>query len=158
MSDERADRRRGVLERSLENLTIGVLESVRQREHNLKDTQTGEWEQQVHVPIAGHAIATWGYVDSPVQFEMPMVGSPSQRMSSFDRPHFTYGVELTNSQSLVVFNVHVVKWTVNEFGWVVGATVRFAVSAPLASTPYAAIAHLSFQGYGGLAEGSEFNA
>lgn len=155
---DRSDRRHEVLARSLEDITIGVATSLRQREHNLKDTHTGEWEQQIHLPISGNAIAAWGYGDFPVQFEMPMLAARSQRMSDFDKPHFTHGVEMTNSQNLVLFAVHVLAWTINDSGWTVGAMIRIGVSAPLGNTPYAANVHLSFQGYGGLAEGDEFSA
>lgn len=150
---------RGQLERSLAALTIGVHQGARQRRRDLYDTRIGEYEQQVHVPLSGEATADWGYADQAVAWEMPFLYAPLQRRVPFPTPHFTYGIEMTSGQSaLVLIAAHVIDWTVTDQQWYVGATVRFAACAPLATDPqpYAAIAHLSFEGYATSAEIDEF--
>jgi hypothetical protein len=148
-----------VLARSLANMTIGVAQSIKGRHASLRDTYTGEWHQQVHVSFAGVATSVWGYIDAPVVFDIPLMDAQSQRLVPFLTPHFTYGIEFTQTGGdLTVVHAQVVAWTVNEFGWTCGATVRFAVQAPLteATVNYAAIAHLNFQGYGCIPEQDEF--
>jgi hypothetical protein len=152
----------GQLERSLAALTIGVHQAAEQRRRTLADTITGEYEQQVHVPLAGEAAAGWAFVDSAVRWEMPFLYAPLQRRVPFPAPHFGYGIEHVSGQSaLVVIHAAVAGWTITDEQWYVGATVRFAVHAPAADpaspgTPYAAVAHLSFQGYATMAETDEF--
>jgi hypothetical protein len=158
----RADRK-GLLAASLSNLTIGVAESIKGRKASLRDTFTGEWEQQVHVPLTGVAQNTWGYADAKVVFDIPLMDAQSQRMVPFTTPHFTHGIELKQTgPTLLLINAHVLKWTVNEYGWTCGATIRFSVQAPLLTgtntSAYSAIAHLSFQGYGCIPEEDEFSS
>lgn len=151
----------GQLERSLAALTIGIHQGVVARGRALADTRTGEYEQQVHVPLSGIANNGWGFVDMPVQWELPFLYAPLQRRVPFPTPHFTYGIEMTAGQGeLVVIHAHVTAWTITESQWYVGANVRFAASAPnaIAPSPYLAIGHLSFEGYATLSEGDEFAA
>src|ERR1700752_927726 len=151
--------KRGVLERSLANMRIGVAASIKGRASRLRDTYQGEYENQVHVPMSGNAPTTWGFGDKTVIFNMPMFGARTQRMVPFEQPHFTYGIEFEQSGgTLVVIHAAVMGWTINESGWYTGATVRFGVIAPIAGATYKAIAHLSFQGYGCIPEQQEFDA
>jgi hypothetical protein len=148
-------RPRGQLERSLAALTIGVQNGVSERRKALSDTFTGEYEQQVHVPLSGQASATWGFTDQPVNWELAFLYAPLQRRVPFGTPHFTYGIEITGGQGdLVLIHAHVIGWTITEQRWYVGATVRFAACAPNATDtiPYSAIAHLSFEGFAAVAE------
>lgn len=155
-------RARGQLDRSLAALTIGMHMSARDRHRALMDTKTGEYEQQVHVPLSGVAAAGWGFTDRSINWELPFLYAPLQRRAPWDKPHFTHGIEFVRPPSdLVVITAHVVRWTVSEEGWVCGATARFGVSAPNATAAgvgYSAIAHLSFQGFASSVEGEEFQA
>jgi hypothetical protein len=149
----------GQLERSLAALTIGIQHGTAQRKRALKDTVTGEYEQQVHVPLDGSANTGWAFTDAAVQWEMPFLYAPLQRRVPFPAPHFTYGIEMTAGKGeLVVIHAHLVGWTITDAQWYVGATVRFAVCAPnaLAASPFSAVGHLSFEGYATMAETDEF--
>lgn len=148
----------GQLERALADLTIGVQHGKERRQVALSDTYTGEWEQQVQVALSGVATASWGFTDAQVAWELPFMYAPLQRMVPFETPHFTPGIEINQASDLLIVHAHVTNWKVNEYGWVVGASVRFAVYAPNASGPmnYQATAHLRFQGYAGAAEGDDF--
>jgi hypothetical protein len=154
-------RPRGQLERALASLTVGVAQGEQERRRALYDTATGEYEQQVQVPLSGTAAAAWAYTDQPVNWEMPFLYAPLQRRVPFQTPHFTYGIEHTvGTNELVVIHAMVTVWTISPQGWCVGATIRFAVAAPALdptlTTPYAAVAHLRFQGYATMAEGDDF--
>jgi hypothetical protein len=151
---------RGGLARSLAALSIAPEVERADRASALSDTATGEYEQQVHVPLSGVAAPTPAFIDAPVAWELPFLYAPLQRRVPFPTPHFTCGIEHTaGTGQLVLIHAHVIAWTVTESQWYVGATVRFDVSAPLAiaNSPYAAIAHLSFSGFGTLAEAEEFS-
>ena len=149
----------GQLERSLAALTIGVHQGAAQRVKALSDTVTGPYKQVVHVQLTGSATATWGFLDRDVQWELPFLYAPLQWRVPFRTPHFEPGIEMTAGQGeLMVIHAHVIGWTVTESQWYVGATIRFAVAAPNAATPtpFAAIAHLGFIGWGTMAETDEF--
>lgn len=151
----------GQLERSLAALTIGVHQGTQQRRKALADTYAGDYEQQVHVPLSGTAALAWSFSDHDVQWEMPFLYAPVQHRVTFPTPHFNPGIELTGPRGdLVVIHAHVLGWTVTESQWFVGATIRFAVSAPAvlstATVPFSAVAHLSFRGYAAMAETDEF--
>lgn len=140
-------------------LTIGVHMGNRERQQSLRDTHSGEYEQQVHVPLTGQAVAAWASVDKQINWQMPFLYAPMQRLVPFEVPHFTYGIVFSiPPPQLVLLDAHVVSWTIVEEGWITGATMRFGVSAPGAASPvpYGATANLSFQGYCTLAEGDEF--
>ena len=133
-----------------------MAQGQQQRTRALADTITGEYEQQVHVPLSGVATSAWAFSDQAVAWELPFLYAPLQRRVPFLTPHFTYGIELTaGTLELVVIHAHVIAWTITDANWYVGATVRFAVRRPGrvdGADPYAAIAHLSFEGYATMAE------
>jgi hypothetical protein len=147
----------GELDRALSGLTLDVHKGRVRREQLLADAYQGEYEQQLQVQLSGTAGSGWGYVDQDYMFEFPFLWAPVQRRSEFDTPIFRSGIEIVVPQSsLVLAHAHVVGWHSSPESWIVGARVRFAVSAPAASTtpiPYQAIAHLSFQGYASLPQG-----
>lgn len=151
------NRPQGQLEKSLAALTIGVHQSAQERHRALIDAHAGEYEQQVHVPLAGQAGLGWNFTDKVVNWELPFVYAPTQRRVPFATPHFTHGIEFIEAPNdLVLITAHVVKWSISEEGWYTGATVRFACNGPNSPIKYSAIAHLSFQGYASPAEGDEF--
>jgi hypothetical protein len=154
-------RPKGGLERTLAELTIGLATGERDRRLALADTRTGEYEQQIQVPLAGNAGSSYSYSDKPVQWAWPFVYAPLQRRVPFQTPHFTYGIEITaGSGNLVAIHAQVIDWTVTDQGWYVGATIRFASYAPSAPSstvyPFSAVAHLRFSGYASMAETDEF--
>ena len=151
----------GQLDRALTALTIGVHQDAMHRRRALRDGYTGEFEQQFQVQLSGQAGNTWGFVDQGYGFEFPFLYAPVQRQIDFPTPHFRSGIELTNpSSSLVLLHAHCIGWTRSPENWVIGATVRFMVCAPMATNvtvPYNAVAHLVFQGYASLPEGSQYS-
>lgn len=155
-------RPQGSLERGLVAMTIGVQQDRDFRKRMLEDSQQGEFEQQVQLQFSGTAGNDWGFVDTPVMFEYPFLAAKAQRLVPFDTPHFTKGFELTNaSDTLVHIDAQIVKWNINESGWIIGATVRLYATAPsmaAAPQPFQGIAHLRFQGYATYAEGDEYQS
>ncbi len=151
----------GQLERSLTALTIGVAIDAKDRARALDANRTGEYEQQIHQPMAGNAAAAHGFVDATVYWEMPFLYAPAQRRVPFETPHFVFGVEhLQSTGVLVLVDAHVIGWVVSPEGWYTGAKVRLSAVAPTlgsgALEPFSAIVHMSFQGYASFAEGAEF--
>lgn len=150
----------GQLERSLAALTIGVVQGQQHRERVLRDTHTGEWDQQVQLEFSGSAGNQWGYADTEIMFEYPFLYAPAQRLVPFDRPHFNKGFEmLTPSTNLVHLDAQIISWNTNDTGWIVGCKVRLYAVAPandVSAESFNAIAHLTFQGYAAYAEGEEY--
>jgi hypothetical protein len=150
----------GQLERSLAAVTIGAMTDWRAREQSLEDTAKGEYLQQVQVQLAGVAAAAWGFATVDINWEIPFLYAPAQRRVPFKVPHFHSGFELGTGTSDVgyLFSAHVVKWLQSKEQWYVGATVQLGACAPnsIKDEPYAAVAHLSFSGWGTPAQGDEF--
>lgn len=154
------------LEKSLVALTIALQLAKDERELALRDGHTGEWVQQVHVPLTGVLGTGFGSADAAVTFDVPFLYAADQRQVPFEVPHFSYGVEFTSPVvGAVVVTAHVMQWLHSEQGWVIGAMIRYCVSqpnpvvvagVPQPPQPYSAVAHLTFEGYASPAEGDEF--
>jgi hypothetical protein len=141
----------GQLQASLAALTIGVAKATAARAQ-AGSASTGEYDQQVRVPLTGVAALAPSIIDKNVTWQLPFIAAPAQRALPFLTPQFTPGIEFTAPTSqLVVITAHVMGWTTNPQSWFVGAAIRFAVQAPAAGSadqvPFAALAHLTFQGY-----------
>jgi hypothetical protein len=152
----------GQLERSLAAVTIGAMTDWRAREQSLQDTAKGEYLQQIQVQLAGVAVAAWGFATVDVNWEIPLLYAPLQRRVPFKVPHFHSGFELSTGTKDVnyLFSAHVVKWLQSKEQWYTGATVQLGACAPnsIKEQPYAAVAHLTFSGYGTPAQADEFPA
>lgn len=150
-------RPQGQLERTMVDITIGTIKSMRTRERNLAATRAGEWDQQVEFPISGLAGNEWGSVDVPVTWEHPFIYAPTQRSVPFPNPHVADHVEWQALQggALVISSLHIIAWNVNDYGWWIGATVRVAVCAPnaTAAVAYQGVVHLTFEGYASPTDG-----
>lgn len=143
-------RPQGQMERALIELTLGVHRGRVARERALKSTRQGEYDQQIQVAFSGVATGTFGFADVPVTWEHPFIFAPLQRDPQFETPLVTSHIEFQqDSGELVIAHAHVVRWNIDSRGWYIGATVRVAVCAPTATgnVPYAAVAHLNFQGF-----------
>lgn len=151
--------RTGQLERALYEMTAGVQQGMSAREKSLVDAKTGEYDQQIRVPLNGTAGSAWTFVDKTVNWELAFVYSPLMRRVPFGTPHFTPGFEFISTPTdLIVLNAHILAWTITPEGWYAGATIRFGACAPNANDPipFNASAHLTFQGYATTVESSEF--
>lgn len=150
----------GALERSLVNLTIGVAQSQIARKRALRDTETGEYEQQIQIPFSGNVDTGMYWVDKQVTWEMPFLYAPLQRRVPFQTPHFSKGFVLLSGGpgDFIQLDATVIGWTVTDAQWYVGATVRLSATSPTASAvlPFSSMAHLSFRGYATMAETDEF--
>lgn len=150
----------GQIDRTLDALTIGVVKDKEARDRQLSYSAGTEMEQQVRVPLSGKVANGWGFVDDDVAWSLPFIWAPGQRNANFKTPHFNYGIVLeVQTEELIVIHAQVVRWVINDSSWVVGATVRFASSAPQLAEgeelDYAATAHLTFQGLGAETEEGE---
>lgn len=150
----------GQLDRTLDALTVGLVRGTKARDKQLAYAAGVEMEQQVRVPLSGEAGNGWGFVDRDVNWPYPFIWAPGQRGATYATPHFSYGVvHGQQTQQLIVIHAQVVKWNINDSSWVLGATVRFAASAPQLEgeelVSYSAMAHLTFQGMGAETEEDE---
>jgi hypothetical protein len=150
----------GQLERSLAAITIATATDLRARDKSLQDTAKGAYLQQIQVQLAGVAVGAWGFATVDVHWEIPLLYAPLQSRVPFKVPHFHFGFELSTGTKDVnyLFSAHIVKWLQSKEQWYIGATVQLGACAPNAikEQPYAAVAHLSFSGYGTPAQGDEF--
>jgi len=149
-------RPQGQLERALVDLTIGEEHGQRERQRIDEGVGLHEIEQQVRVPVSGTAGNGWSFADKGVGFQLPFEYAPVQRGAPFRTPHFSYGIEhVVAGSQLVLIHASVLRWNVDPSMRVLGAGIRFAVSAPTAegeTVPFSAEAHLTFQGFAGEIE------
>lgn len=144
----------GATTRALLDISIGVTKSMQTRQ--ALDAQMGldELELQFQVKISGTATGTlsWGEV-MEIPFDFPLHYAPGQRDSELIRPHFWYGAEIITASPVLVTAV-VSDWLTDEDnGATVGAKVRMGV---IGASDFEAVVHLTFQGFGSLAEGEAF--
>lgn len=153
-------RPQGQLDRTLDALTIGIAQDKAKRKKQLGYSAGVEMEQQVRVPLSGKAGNGWGFTDTEVNWPYPFIWAPGQRGVTYATPHFSYGiVHGQQTKRLILIHAQVIRWNINDASWVVGATVRFASSAPEAAVEelidFSAMAHLTFQGMGAETEEGE---
>lgn len=142
----------GQLERSLAALTIGVQRSMGRRAQAGLSERAGEVTQQVQLPLSGSAALAPAFVDLAVTWRLPFTFAPQQRLSNFQVPQFSYGIEFVEApDGIVTLHASVLGWNKDARNWIVGAVVRVVVQAPGSgetnTVDYSAVAHLSFQGY-----------
>lgn len=148
----------GQVERVLEGLTVGLLTDKAARDRQLGHSAGREVEQQVRCGVQGELGNGWSHVDRDIYWTLPFVWAPAQRDAPYKTPHFSYGIEMrTGTTELVIVQAHILKWIVNDSSLVEGATIRFAASAPNSTSAhtFAAVAHLTFQGYAAETEEGE---
>lgn len=141
----------GVDHHRLENMMKGVtIGTVRARERYLSEKQVEslqEVEEQFKIEISGRAeeFPVWDQVK--IKFGTTFVDATGQRDSPFDRPHFTYGAEISSRNPVGVLAC-VMKWFVNDKGETTAARVAFGAVATDLSTKFKGEVHMTFQGYG----------
>lgn len=140
------------LERTLEGLTIGVVQDLQDFERLRKLDGLQEIEQQFWVEFAGKAeeFTSWEEVD--VDFEQFYVDATGQRDSPFDRPHFTYGSVLDTPTPVGVM-ANVMSYRTNDRNETVGAKVAIGIFASDLAVKVRGRVNLTFQGYGQSANG-----
>lgn len=142
----------GSLHRAIAELTIGTVRSTREREARDREMGYAEIEQQYQFAISGTAVPSLAWTVDPIEidFDYPFYYAPGQRDSDLDRPQFYSGVEVTPP---VAVSIVVSSWTLDpDNGAVIGCTVNVGVVGDVTLPAYAGVVHLTFQGYGGLAE------
>lgn len=147
----------GQLERSLAALTIGLRKGMDARARS-NAMASGEYTQQLRVPLSGQVGSAWIHQERAVTWQLPFLYAPQQRNVPFLTPQFHASFEfVAPAKELVVLQAHINGWTQGPNGWIVGAVVRFAVQAPNAATDvmvdFSVSAHLTFQGYAAYPEG-----
>lgn len=138
------------LRRSINALTIGVVQAQRTRERELGPLSAGDIVQQVQVPVSGRVGRTPVQDDFEVQWEHPFLTrvAKGQSTMSFDNPTFATGIELKSADP-VMLNVHLTDWVEDDSSFIVGAKVRLSAWSPNAPklSRFSGIVHLTFFGY-----------
>lgn len=142
---------RGRLDRAMRGLTIGVAKS---EQDFLKQSQIealNEVEEQFQIQVSGRAeeFPIWDSTD--VGFDTRFIDATGQRPSPFDKPHMTYGYEITSKEPVGIF-VCVLGWKTNKRNECVGAKLAMGVAATDLSTKFKGAVHVTFQGYGATGE------
>lgn len=135
------------LHRAVAEITLGVVQSTRERDALDLDMALTESEQQYRVPIEGEASPGWGFGEVDIEFDSHFFYAPAQRDSDLEFPHFTFGA-ICEQDAVIVARVKT--WDVREHnGAIKGATVGVAV---ICAEAYEAEVDLRFQGYAALDE------
>lgn len=135
------------LQQATKGLTIGVVQAMDRFFTEKALEALREVDEQFKIAISGRAeeFPVWDQVD--IKFGTTFVDATGQRDSPFDRPHFTYGAEITSGKPVGVMAT-VMKWKVNEKAETIAARVAVGVVATDLSTKFEGLVHLTFQGYG----------
>lgn len=137
------------IKRSIGAMTIGVVKSTREFEEERKRQSLRELEAQYQEQVSGTVGNVTAEATLMLTFETPFYFSPGTRDSDLDVPQFSSGItEL--SVSGVIIQANVSKWVRDEdTDAVTGAAIVIAAVAPGIDDPldFAAVVHLTFQGY-----------
>lgn len=138
----------GAVGRLLHDITIGTIQAVRSKDASDAQNEMREIEQQFQVAISGVAGAVPAFEGATLQFDVPFYYAPGQRDSDLEFPHFTYG---SHTNPAVGVHATVSEWVHDETnGSVIGAVVQ--IGAVGLGEEFTGFAHLTFQGFGALAE------
>lgn len=135
------------LQKGMQRLTIGTVQAMDKYFSEKEIEALKEMDEQFKIEVNGRAeeFPVWDQVD--IKFGTTFVDATGQRDSPFDRPHFTYGAEIT-SDSPVGILACVMNWKVNDKGETTAARVAIGAVATDLSTMFSGLVHMTFQGYG----------
>jgi hypothetical protein len=145
----RTPRQRHNLAASVRRLAIDIAAARERKTRTLADELLGEREEQFQVEITGTAGAlAWSTIE--LGFEHVYSEAIARRTSQLKVPQFHAGFELRQPRDRgVVLHAQVARW-LYDGPHVGGVLVRLGAEDPYGPTPYRAVAHLTFQGYGVL--------
>lgn len=148
------------LQRSLSQMTLGVVNDRQAKLDELAETRLTEGEQQFQIPISGLAKQGAVWVDVDLDFNFHFYNATGQRDSPYTKPQVSHSVVIDGqspddpSAAPVIVSV-CVDWRphVDDREVVTGAKVWVGVHSP---TPdqrrFKGYLHITFQGYGARTE------
>jgi hypothetical protein len=141
----------GMLDRSLQSLTIGLPkgQSYRKTQQQLEGLQ--EFEDQFKIAISGRGEEFPAWQEVHVNFNITFVDATGQRDAPFDQPHFTYGVYISDGGPVGVLAC-VTRWDVNRRNEITGCMLGIGAVATDHARTFRGELHARFQGYGAPVE------
>ena len=135
------------LAQSMRSLTIGTVKSMSaaQRQRDLEGLIEREDQFKINVSGRGEEFPAWTEVE--IMFGVTFVDASGQRDSPYDRPHFTYGVEIEQGVP-VALDACVIEWNVNDRNECVGCTLAIGPRSTDVARTFRGALHARFQGYG----------
>jgi hypothetical protein len=137
----------GQVERAVAGLTISVLKGQKKAEEARLAEGLAETEEQLKLEISGRAEEFPIWTDLRIKFGTVFLAAPGQRDSEYDRPHFSYGYEVTEGGP-VGLDACVTEWLVNDREETVGCKLAVGPRATDYGTRFRGLIHARFQGYG----------
>lgn len=141
----------GQLDRSMRALTIGNVKGQDQRK--LQRTLEGleEREEQFKIAVAGLGSEFPSWSEVHLTFGVEFIDGSGQRNSPFDKPHFTYGVEIEQGGPIGLVAC-ITRWDVGKSNQTIGCMLSIGAVATDRNRKFRGSLHARFQGYGAPAE------
>lgn len=151
--------RRHAMQRAQNDMRLSGPIALDKRRAMLGYDALQEIEQQFQLPISGTTSGVIAFSSIDLVFDVDFFDAPEQRDSSLAVPHFTYGAfidptdQIDNPTGAVLITACVSSWVSDDRGAITGATVTVGSCMPGgAAFDFTGYVHLTFQGYGALAE------
>lgn len=130
------------------------VEQVRPRERVRAALEAlDEIEQQVQLEVSGTVADSLVWSELEVIFDVEFLNATHQRYSNLVVPQFSFGVVLLESESDPALLTAVVRgWLVDDREIISGANIAIGAVAPGSTATFFGHVHLTFQGYGALAD------
>lgn len=148
----------GSLQRSLAAMTIGVVQGQQARERERSPQRLDERDQNFQVEVTGTVesdLSEW--TEIPLDFAYVFMGDENVRDSPYDKPNFTFGVEMLTEEPVIIAAC-VMEWIETDEGDVTGVVLKAASYSPSPADegkPFRARLHLTFSGYCGPIDGPD---
>lgn len=137
----------GRTEKVARDLTITVLKGAKKAEEAKLAEGLAETDEQLKLEIQGRAEEFPIWTILRIKFGTIFLAAPGQRDSDYDRPHFTFGYEVTEGGPIGI-DACVTQWLVNDREETYGCKLAVGPRATDYATRFRGVVHANFQGYG----------
>lgn len=141
----------GQMDRTFRGMTIGAVKAQNRAKAQRELEGLDEREDQFKIEVAGRGEEFPSWTQVHLNFTVEFIDADGQRDSDFDRPHFTYGVEITNGGPVGLIAC-VLRWDVGKKNQTTGCVLGIGAVATDVARKFSGSLHARFQGYGAPAE------
>lgn len=141
----------GRTDRTMRSLTIGNVKGQGERARQRALEGLSEREEQFKISVAGLGSEFPSWSEVHLTFNIEFIDGSGQRDSAFDRPHFTYGVEIEQGGPVGLVAC-VTRWDIGKSNQTLGCMLAIGAVATDWNRKFRGALHARFQGYGAPAE------
>jgi hypothetical protein len=135
------------IEKALHGITLGTVTNLQKAQEESAKDGLIERDEQFQIAISGVAEEFLDWQEVELKFGNLFTDATGQRDSELERPHFTYGAEITVGSPVGIMAC-VTEWKTNERNEVLGCKLAIGVAASDQSVKFKGYLHANFQGFG----------